>query len=63
MYQEAYSDLVTIEEVCDILAIGKNTAYRLLKNQEIAAFRIGRMWKICKQVIIRKAGGPRKQFQ
>lgn len=51
MYQEAYSDLVTIEEVCDILAIGKNTAYRLLKNQEIAAFRIGRMWKVPRESV------------
>lgn len=51
MYQETYSDLVTIEEVCDILAIGKNTAYRLLKNQEIAAFRIGRMWKVPRESV------------
>jgi excisionase family DNA binding protein len=51
MYQEAYSDLVTIEEICDILAIGKNTAYRLLKNQEIAAFRIGRVWKVPRESV------------
>lgn len=51
MYDEVYSDLVTIEEICEILSIGKNTAYRLLKNREISAFRIGRMWKIPRESV------------
>lgn len=46
MYQEPNNDLITIEDLCEILSIGKNTAYRLLKNREISAFRIGRIWKI-----------------
>lgn len=51
MYDEVYSDLVTVEEICEILSIGKNTAYRLLKNHEISAFRIGRMWKIPRESV------------
>ena len=39
-------EIITIDEMCEILHIGKNTAYRLLANQEIAAFKIGRLWKI-----------------
>lgn len=45
---EAYEDLITLEELCEILSIGKNTAYRLLNTKEISAFRIGRIWKIPK---------------
>lgn len=51
MYPEDSSELITIEELCDILVIGKNTAYALLKNQEIAAFRIGRIWKIPRESV------------
>ncbi|MCF2554359.1 helix-turn-helix domain-containing protein [Faecalicatena contorta] len=46
MIERAIEELVTLEELCEILAIGKNTAYDLLKNKEIEAFRIGRNWKI-----------------
>lgn len=46
MNTETYEDLITIEELCEILSIGKNTAYHLLNAKEISAFRIGRIWKI-----------------
>lgn len=46
MNTETYEDLITIEELCEILSIGKNTAYRLLNTKEISAFRIGRIWKV-----------------
>ncbi|SFW21825.1 helix-turn-helix domain-containing protein [Ruminococcus flavefaciens] len=39
-------ELITIEEVMKILKIGKNTAYQLLEDKEIEAFRIGNKWKI-----------------
>ena len=38
--------LITVEELCEILMIGKNAAYRLLKEGKIKSFRIGRIWKI-----------------
>ena len=40
------SSLVTIDELCEILMIGKNTAYSLLKNGAIKSFKINRIWKI-----------------
>ena len=43
---ENYSDLVSIEELCEMLFIGKNVAYELLQRKKIKAFRIGRLWKI-----------------
>ncbi len=51
MSEKIYEDLITIEELCCILSIGKNTAYRLLKERKIAAFRIGRTWKIPRKAI------------
>ena len=39
-------DILTVEELMELLNIGKNTAYSLLESGEIKAFRIGRMWKI-----------------
>lgn len=43
-----YDDVITIKELCDILMIGRNRAYELLKTKEIHGFRIGRIWKIPK---------------
>ena len=40
------NDILTVEELMELLNIGKNTAYTLLDSGEIKAFRIGRMWKI-----------------
>ena len=40
------NDILTVEELMELLNIGKNTAYALLEAGEIKAFRIGRMWKI-----------------
>ncbi|WP_278607939.1 helix-turn-helix domain-containing protein [[Ruminococcus] lactaris] len=51
MTYDSYNDLITINELCDILSIGKNTAYRLLNDKKIKAFRIGRTWKISRQAV------------
>lgn len=40
------TDLVTIDELCEILMVGKNTAYSLLKSDAIKSFKINRVWKI-----------------
>lgn len=46
-----YDDLLTIEDLASILAIGKNAAYSLLNTKQIKAFRIGRTWKIPKESV------------
>lgn len=38
--------LISLKEVMNILKIGKNTAYKLLNDNKIEAFRIGNKWKI-----------------
>ena len=53
-------DLITVEELCDILHIGKNAAYRLLSSGKLKCFRIGRVWKIpraCVDEYIREQSG------
>ena len=46
--QADLTDLIDIYELCEILHIGKNAAYELLNSNAIAAFKIGRIWKIPK---------------
>lgn len=38
--------LITVDELCELLMIGKNAAYQLLSSGKIKCFRIGRAWKI-----------------
>lgn len=49
---ENYDDLITIDELCEILMIGQNGAYDLLNSKQIRAFRIGRNWKIPRESVI-----------
>lgn len=46
-----YEDLVTVEELTEMLNIGKNSAYKLLASGEVKAFRISRIWKIPRQSV------------
>ena len=43
--------MLTVEDLCEILMIGKNSAYTLLGKGAIPAFRIGRCWKIPKEAV------------
>jgi len=47
-----YNDLVTVEDLCEMLSIGKNAAYTLLASGDLKCFRLKRVWKIPKQSII-----------
>jgi excisionase family DNA binding protein len=46
-----YNDVLTVEELCEVLRIGKNTAYRLLKSNEINSVKIGKIYKIPKKSV------------
>lgn len=44
--------LITVDEFCKILRIGRNTAYDLLKSGYIqGVWKIGRVWKIPRQAV------------
>ena len=51
MTLEQYSEILTVDEFCEILGIGPNTAYQLLHDGIIPAFRIGRRWKIPREAV------------
>ncbi len=44
--ENASTILITVDELCEELMIGKNAAYKLLTSGELKGFRIGRIWKI-----------------
>lgn len=60
MYPDSSQDIITIDELCEWLAIGKNAAYHLLNSGDIKAFKIGRIWKIPRgsvtEYIIKQSG-------
>lgn len=49
---EHYSDIVTVEDLCEMLDIGKNSAYQLLSSGQLKAFRHKRVWKIPKYAVV-----------
>lgn len=44
--QERLPVVLTAAEAMDILGVGKNTMYRLLKSGELEGVRVGRSWRI-----------------
>lgn len=47
-----YDDLLTTDEACEALKIGKNALYSLLRTGQLKAFRNGRVWRIPKGSLI-----------
>lgn len=46
-----WDDFLTVEELCELLKIGRNAAYALLGSGELKALRNGRKWIIPKEAI------------
>ena len=44
-------DLITIDDMCDLLMIGRSTAYSLLRSGDIKGFKIGKVWKISRAAL------------
>jgi len=49
---DEYRDLLTVEEVAEIVRIHKSTVYKLIEREQIRAFKLGRAYKIPKAHII-----------
>lgn len=50
MYNDP-NDLISTDELCELLSIGRNVAYQLLNTKQIKAFKIGRVWKISRVAV------------
>lgn len=48
---EQFDDLLTTEEACEALRIGKNALYHLLNSHKLKAYRNGRVWRIPRQAV------------
>ena len=48
----AYPDIVNIFQLKEMLNIGINLAYRLVRNKNIEAIKVGREYKIPKRNVI-----------
>ncbi len=59
---EEYDALINLQELQQILNVGRNSAYELLKSGEIPAFRIGKNWKIPKDAVIHYIGQWRNRL-
>ena len=46
------NDVITVDDICVVLGIGRNTAYQLLKNGEIPSRRIKRKYIIPRKALI-----------
>ena len=51
MFNE-YNDMVTVDELCEMLRIGRNKAYELLRSGKVGGFHDGRLWMIPKEAVI-----------
>ena len=49
---ESYPDVVTVNELCEMLGISKKLAYRILDSQDIRSVRVGRIYRIPKSAVI-----------
>lgn len=49
---EGWDDFLTVEELCEVLKIGRNAAYPLLNSGELKALRNGHVWRVPKQAVI-----------
>lgn len=48
-----YPDVVTPEDVQNMLHLGRNSVYKLLKEEQIKTIKIGKKYIIPKQSVIR----------
>ena len=49
---DRYDDIFGVNEVCEILHLGKNSVYTLLQNGTIPSMRIKRKYRISKLAMI-----------
>lgn len=54
--REEINEFLTPQEVMSLLYIGKNSFYRLVNSGELPAFRIGKLWRVRREDVIKFNG-------
>lgn len=49
---EEYKDILTINDLCNIMHIGKTSAYKLIKENKVPCVKVGRNIRIPKKLLI-----------
>lgn len=49
---ETYNDVLTPDDVCEVLLISKNRLYKLLNEEILIGYREGTHWRITKKAVI-----------
>lgn len=64
---DAYDDVVPVEDLMEMLDIGRNKAYELLKSGQIKCFKVGKSYripKICIQnYVLTKVQIPLEEYE
>lgn len=50
-------DLMTVDEVCRLLRLSKNTVYDMIRGKEIPSIKVGRQIRVPKRALIEKLEG------
>ena len=54
---EEYGDVLTVADLQEILSIGRNSAYELIRTGTIQAFRVNKKkWRISKESVLAYLG-------
>lgn len=48
---EQYDDILTVEEIAEILKIGKTQVYKIVRSGNLKGYKEGKDWKIPKQAL------------
>lgn len=46
-----YPEILSVDEACELLRIGRNNLYEILNNNQLKAYRNGRVWRIPKLAV------------
>lgn len=49
---ESYENILTIQDVADILKVGTTQVYKIVRSGELKAFKEGKDWKIAKPALV-----------
>ena len=50
-YDKDYTELLTVDEFCDMLRVSHNVGYQIVASGKIKCFKVGRIWKIPRESI------------